>query len=98
MRAMLCGCGQRLEAANDDGLVRETLEHYRWVHGMAVVDGNEIRKVVREGAYEADAHAAHGWDLEDLWFQDLPGRPDALTHTFEGYGGDALWPADFDTR
>ncbi|MDP9427164.1 MAG: hypothetical protein M3P37_14370 [Actinomycetota bacterium] len=57
MRAMLCGCGQRLEANGDDGLVIETLAHYRWIHGMAVVDGENIRRIVRENAYGLE-HAA----------------------------------------
>ena len=100
MRAMLCGCGQRLEAANDDGLVRETLEHYRWVHGMAVVDGEAIRRIVEEGAYGSEASPPvlrEGPD-EELWPQDLLGRSGALTHTYEGYGGDALWPEGFGSR
>ncbi|MDP8952190.1 MAG: hypothetical protein M3N18_08140 [Actinomycetota bacterium] len=97
MRAILCGCGQRLEAANDDGLVHETLEHYRWVHGMAVVDGEDIRRIVKEGAYGSEQYPAlHGdGPDEELWPQDLLGRSGALTHTYEGYGGDGLWPADF---
>lgn len=100
MRAMLCGCGQRLEAADDDELVRETLEHYRWVHGMAVVDGDDIRRIVKEGAYGSEGHAvARGEDSdEEAWFRDLPGRADVLTHTYEGYGGDAMWPEGFGPR
>ncbi len=100
MRAMLCGCGQRLEAANDDGLVRETLEHYRWVHGMAVVDGEDIRRIVQKGAYGLDEYpAVHGEGPDgDLWPQDLLSRSDALTHTYQGYGEDAMWPMDFGPR
>lgn len=100
MRAMLCGCGHRLEAASDDGLVRETLEHYRWVHGMAVVDGEIIRRIVEEGAYGPKEYASvhgEGHDKE-LWLQDLPGRPDILTPTYKGYGGDAMWPEGFGER
>ena len=101
MRAMLCGCGQRLEAVNEDGLVREAVEHYRWVHGMAVVDGEEIRRTVEEGAYNVvEEHlTAHGDGPDEaLWPQDLLGRSGALTHTYEGYGGDAMWPEDFGPR
>ena len=100
MRAMLCGCGKRLEAADDDELVRETLEHYRWEHGMAVVDGDAIRRIVEEGAYGPEGYAGvrHEDSDEELWFRDLPGRPDVLTHTYEGYGGDAMWPEGFGSR
>ena len=100
MRAMLCGCGEKLEAANDDALVHETLKHYRWVHGMAVVDGEDVRRIVEKGAYEAGGHPGArflGPD-EDLWPEDLLGRSGALTHTYEGYGGDGMWPADFGPR
>lgn len=57
MKAMLCGCGQRLEASSDDALVGEALAHYRLTHGMAVVDGENVRRVVRENAYGLE-HAA----------------------------------------
>ena len=57
MRAMLCGCGQRLEAIGDGGLVRVALAHYRWIHGMAVIDGENMRRIVKEHAYKLE-HAA----------------------------------------
>ncbi len=100
MRAMLCGCGQRLEAANDDGLVHETLKHYRWVHRMAVVDGEDIRRVVKEGAYGVEEFSSGRGEYadEEFWPQDLSSRSGALSHTYEGYGGDAMWPADFGSR
>ncbi len=100
MRAMLCGCGKRLEAADNDGLVRETLNHYRWVHGMAVVDGEDIRRIVEEGAYGSEeVTASHGGDQdEDLWSHNLLGRSRGLTHTYEGYGGEPMWPSDFGMR
>ena len=100
MRAMLCGCGQRLEAANDEGLVHETLQHYRWTHGMAVVDGEDIRRIVEEGAYgSVEYPTTHGGSSDEgPWSQDLLGRSGTLSHTYEGYGGDAMWPADFGPR
>ncbi len=100
MRAMLCGCGQRLEAVNDDGLVQKTLEHYRWTHGMAVVDGEDIRRIVEEGAYGSEEHPSSRGESpeEELWSYGLLGRSGALSHTYEGYGEDALWPADFSPR
>ncbi|QIN77258.1 hypothetical protein GBA65_00585 [Rubrobacter marinus] len=100
MRAMLCGCGQRLEAANDDGLVHETLNHYRWVHGMAVVDGEDVRRIVEKGAFGPEEHPiTHGGDPDgEVWSRDLLGRSGALSHTYEGYGGDAMWPTDFGPR
>ena len=68
MKAMLCGCGQRLEAIGDNGLVGEALAHYRWVHGMAVVDGENIRRIVEENAYGLEYVApyagGHGPDEE----------------------------------
>ena len=100
MRVMLCGCGVRLQAVDDEGLVRETLEHYKRLHGMAVVDGEAIRQIVKEGAYGPEKYGAvHGEDPdEDLWFDGPLGSSGALTQTYEGYGGDAMWPADFGPR
>lgn len=100
MRAMLCGCGQRLEALNDSGLVHETLKHYRWIHGMAIVDGEDIRRIVQKGAYGLEENAAvRGEDsYEAYWSRDLPGRPDAQNHNYEGYGADATRPTPHDGR
>ena len=100
MRAMLCGCGERLEAADDGGLVRQALEHYRWAHTMAVIDGEDIRRIVAEGAYGPEEYrdARAAGPEEQIWPEDLLGRSGALTHTYEGYGGDAMWPADFGPR
>ena len=101
MRAMLCGCGARLEAADDDGLVRETLEHYKRLHGMAVVDGEAIRRIVEEGAYTLQEYGVvHGDDPdEEFWPEGMLGSSSTLTQTYEGYGGGgAMWPAGFDPR
>ena len=57
MRAMLCGCGEHLEAAGDEGLVREALAHRRQEHAMYVAAEEHIRRVVEENAYTLE-HAA----------------------------------------
>ncbi|MDP9457810.1 MAG: DUF1059 domain-containing protein [Actinomycetota bacterium] len=54
MKAMLCGCGRHLEAANDDGLVRETLAHRRQEHATSVTDEKLVRRVVAENAYRLE--------------------------------------------
>lgn len=59
MKAMLCGCGQRLEASGDDALVGEALAHYKRTHGMAVVDGENVRRVVQENAYRLEYAAPY---------------------------------------
>ena len=51
MRAMLCGCGRHLEAASDNGLVREALAHRRQEHPLAVTDEELVRRVVADNAY-----------------------------------------------
>ena len=99
MKAMLCGCGRRLEAADDEGLVREALEHYRWEHAMAVIDGAEIRRIVEQGSYEQSTPAARGGATdEELWPGDMVDASNALSHTYEGYGGEQMWPANFGPR
>ncbi len=96
MRAMLCGCGQRLEAPDNNGLVRETVEHYRWVHGMAVVDGEDIRRIVEVGAYDSWASAAAYTKHEN---ENPLRRSNTLTQAHdEGYGGDAVRSTGSDTR
>ena len=57
MKAMLCGCGRRLEARNNDGLVREALAHRGREHSMYVADEEYVRRVVEENAYRLE-HAA----------------------------------------
>ena len=96
MRAMLCGCGQRLEAVDNNGLVRRTVEHYRWVHGMAVVDGEDIRRIVEAGAYDSWAITTAYTTHEN---EDPLGRSNTLTHAHdEGYGGDAVRSTGSDMR
>lgn len=76
MRAMLCGCGKRLEAVGIDGLVSETVEHHRWVHGMAIVDEEGVRRIVEESSYDSGGlAAAYATDRsENLRSHDLSGN------------------------
>ena len=75
MRAMLCGCGERLEAVGIGGLVRETVEHYRWVHGMAIVDEEGVRQIVEGSSYDSGQFtAAYAMDgSEDTRSRGLSG-------------------------
>ena len=59
MRAMLCGCGRRLEAASDDGLVREALVHRSREHAMYVADEEHVRRTVEENAYGLERAAPY---------------------------------------
>lgn len=87
MRAMLCGCGKRLEAVDNDGLVRETVEHYRWLHGMALVDGEGIRRIVEGSSYgsEGDTAAYAVCKDEDPRSCHMSGERDAPAHAPEDY-------------
>lgn len=57
MRAMLCGCGRRLEAVGEDGLVREALAHRRQEHAISIAEEEQVRRIVEENAYKLE-HAA----------------------------------------
>ncbi|MDP9440549.1 MAG: hypothetical protein M3P49_17715 [Actinomycetota bacterium] len=57
MKAMLCGCGRRLEARNEEGLVRETLAHRGREHATYEADEEHVRRIVEENAYALE-HAA----------------------------------------
>ncbi len=59
MKAMLCGCGKRLEAASDDALVREALVHRSREHAMYVADEEPIRRVVKKNAYRLEYAAPY---------------------------------------
>ena len=59
MKAMLCGCGRRLEATCKDGLVREALAHRSREHAMYVADEEHIRRVAEENAYGLEHSAPY---------------------------------------
>jgi predicted small metal-binding protein len=61
MKAMLCGCGKHLEAANDEGLVREALTHRRQEHTMYVADAEPVRRAVKENAYRLEYAAPYAY-------------------------------------
>ena len=61
MQAMLCGCGRRLEAVNDEGLVREALSHQRREHAIYVADEEPVRRVVKENAYRLEYAAPYAY-------------------------------------
>ena len=54
VKVMLCGCGCRLEASGDDGLVRETLAHRRQEHEVSVADEELVRQAVQKNAYRLE--------------------------------------------
>jgi hypothetical protein len=59
MKAMLCGCGKRLEAADNNDLVREALVHRGREHAMYVADEEHIRRTVEENAYGLERAAPY---------------------------------------
>ena len=59
MKVMLCGCGRRLEATGDDGLVREALAHRSQEHAMYVADEEHVRRVVEEHVYRLERSAPY---------------------------------------
>ncbi len=57
MRAMICGCGERLEAADGERLVEEVSTHLKRVHPdhlVATLSREQIRRVLADRAYELE--------------------------------------------
>lgn len=54
-KAMLCGCGQRLEATDEDGLMVEVRGHRRLEHpAAALADEEQVRQVVGTHTYKVE--------------------------------------------
>ncbi len=57
MRAMLCGCGEHLEAGDEERLVDRVQAHLRRVHLdhlVASLDREQIREIVATRAYKLE--------------------------------------------
>ncbi|HEY1359170.1 MAG TPA: hypothetical protein VGF21_12775 [Thermoleophilaceae bacterium] len=53
MRVIDCECGQTLQAANDDDLVKVTRDHVNEAHPDMELDDEGVRNLVADQAYEA---------------------------------------------
>ncbi len=54
---MICGCGERLEAADDERLVEEVSTHLKRVHPdhlVASLSREQVRRVVADRAYKLE--------------------------------------------
>ena len=54
---MICGCGERLEAAGDERMVEEVATHVKQVHSDHVVASltrEQVRRVVANRAYKLE--------------------------------------------
>jgi hypothetical protein len=67
MRALLCHCGLRLEAEDDDALRALVLDHLLGRHPAIPPTDEQVREIVATRAYDfeyAEVYAGAG-DLED---------------------------------
>jgi predicted small metal-binding protein len=53
MRVMDCDCGQTLQAANDDDLVKRVRAHVAQEHPDTQLTDEQVRELVEAKAYEA---------------------------------------------
>ena len=53
MRVIDCDCGQTLQAANDEDLVKETRAHVDQEHADMEMTDEQVRDLVSARAYEA---------------------------------------------
>ena len=53
MRVLDCDCGQTLQAANDDDLVKEARAHVEREHPDMQLSDEQVRELVAAKAYEA---------------------------------------------
>lgn len=51
MRALLCGCGRRLVAADEDRLCKEVRDHLKEEHSVMDVDQAKVREMVAAHSY-----------------------------------------------
>jgi hypothetical protein len=54
MRALLCGCGRRLEADQDEKLCERVVAHLKRDHLTAYVDREVVRGMVAARAYKIE--------------------------------------------
>lgn len=65
MRALLCGCRQRLAASDEEGLFRRVLEHLEERHPMVTLGEAQIREMVAACPYGFEEVAVAGADAEE---------------------------------
>ncbi|MFN2617672.1 MAG: DUF1059 domain-containing protein [Thermoleophilaceae bacterium] len=53
MRVIDCDCGQTLQAANDEDLLKVAREHMQQEHADKGLDDDQIRGLIEEQAYTA---------------------------------------------
>ncbi|MBA3471616.1 MAG: DUF1059 domain-containing protein [Rubrobacter sp.] len=71
MRAMLCGCNQRLEATDDERLVEVVSTHLRRVHPdhlVASLSREQVRQVIADRAYKLEYALVYEGDEPDEEF------------------------------
>ncbi len=54
MRALLCGCGRRLEADEDERLCDQVVSHLKRDHLTAYIDYEVAREMVASRAYKVE--------------------------------------------
>lgn len=57
VRAIICGCGERLEGADDERLVEEVATHLKQVHSdhvAASLTREQVRRVAANRAYKLE--------------------------------------------
>ena len=54
MKAMLCGCGRRLEADKNDRLCERVTTHLKRDHATAYVDREIVEKMVASRSYKLE--------------------------------------------
>ncbi len=65
MRALLCGCKQRLTASDEEELFGVVLDHLDGYHPAMRLSEAEVREVVRAHSYEFQEMAVVGADAEE---------------------------------
>jgi hypothetical protein len=71
MRAMICGCSERLEAADDERLAEEVSTHLKRVHPdhlVATLSREQIRRVVADRVYKLEYALVYESDEPDEEF------------------------------
>ncbi len=51
MRALLCGCGRRLVAADENGLCEKVSYHLKTEHPVMDIDQAQVRQIVATHSY-----------------------------------------------
>lgn len=71
VRAMICDCGERLEADDDERLVQEVSTHLKWIrpdHLVATLSREQVRRVLADRAYKLEYALIYEGDEPDEEF------------------------------